>query len=187
MHHRWLLLGAVLVSCLVASHAQFLELLGNLALLKGVAIAGYALGSYKGGGHNRSYRGGHHYRGWRRYRRAVGDAATQEEEDTLLARVTQLDPNGCLLKLLCLTQATPEEERSPYQAVLMHLFGGVSRAPTPAGVPFAQALQAGGSARSPAAACHSHYLRCPLSGTDLHGMLAMAWTADHHPSPTPSL
>ncbi|XP_045106513.1 uncharacterized protein LOC123501625 [Portunus trituberculatus] len=184
MHHRWLLLGAVLVSCLVASHAQFLEFLGGLALLKGVALAGYVLGSHKGGGYRRSYRGGYN-RGWRRHRRAVGTAAT-EEEDALLASVTQLDPNGCLLKLLCLTRATPEEERSSHQALLLHLFGDISSAPTHASEPFAQALQTGGSAQRHAAACRDHYLRCPLSGSALHGMLVMAWTAHHHTPPTPS-
>lgn len=177
MQHQWLLLGVVTVSCLVACHAQFFEFLGGLALLKGAAIAGYAFGRH--GGHH--YGGRRHYRGYNRYRRAVG--ADPNEEGVLLSSVTQLDPNGCLLKLLCLAQATPEEARTPYQAALVHLFADISHAPTPVGVPFVQALQAGGSEGKPGAACYANYASCPLSGPTLHGMLVMAWdSGDQQPS-----
>ena len=185
MQHRWLVFLAVVVSSLVACHAQYLELLGGLALLKGVAIAGYAFGRH-GEGRGGHYRRRSYHGGRRRYGRALVSDASQEE-DVLLSSVTQYDSNGCLLKLVCLAQATPEEARTSYQAALVHLFTDMSYDVTPTRVPFVQALQTGSSARKVKAACDTKYMSCPLPGPVLHGMLVMAWNNHDQQTLQPSI
>lgn len=195
MQQQWLVVAAVAVSWLVSCQAQIVEpvlALGALALLKGAVIAGYAFGSKKGGGHYGygnpygGYYGRRPYFGHHRWGRAAGDDPRQVD-DVLLTSVTQLDPDGCLLKLLCLAQATPAAARTPYQASLVNLFAGITQAPTAAGAPFVQALQAGDATGKAADACHAGYPSCPASGAVLHGMLVQAWGDATKQQATPSL
>nr|XP_027207619.1 uncharacterized protein LOC113801011 [Penaeus vannamei] len=74
--------------------------IGGLAALKGAAILGFAIGRNLGG---------------RRFRKST-ETRADEDENLLLSTVGQLDPNGCILKLICLLQTkdqstlTPEED-----------------------------------------------------------------------------
>lgn len=185
MQQRWLVLAAMALSWLVSCQALFAEpvlALGALAILKGAAIAGFKFGRFSRGGRQ----GG--YYNHRRWGRAAGDDPSQVD-DALLTSVSQLDPDGCLLKLLCLARATPAPARSPYQASIVHLFAGITQAPTPAGIPFVQALQTGSAAGKDKgkAACHASHPSCPLSEATLHGMLVQAWgAADQHQATTPA-
>ncbi len=177
MQQQWLLLATLAISWLVSCQALITDpllALGALTVLKGAAIAGYAFGSVKSGGRNGGYRPRPYHR-HQRWGRAAGSDPRQVED--VLPIVTQLDPDGCLLKLLCLAKATPTSTRTPYQLSLMNLFASITQAPKPASIPFVQALQAGSGKGKPEAACCASYSSCPLSEATLHSMLVQVWDA----------
>ncbi|XP_050729858.1 uncharacterized protein LOC127005200 [Eriocheir sinensis] len=187
MQQRWLVLAAVALSWLVSCQALFVEpvlALGALAILKGAAIAGFKFGRSTSGGHHGDYRPRPYYNR-HRWGRAAGNDPRQVD-DVLLSSVTQMDPDGCLLKLLCLARATPAAARTPYQASLVHLFADITQAPTPAGIPFVQALHTGSAAGKATAACQASHSSCPLSEAILHGMLVQAWGAADQQQTTPT-
>lgn len=183
MQQRWLLLSGLALSWLISCQALIADpvlALGALAVLKGAALVGFKVAQGARGGHRYRPHYNHH-----RWGRAV-ESDPRQVEDALLTSVAQLDPDGCLLKLLCLARATPAAARTPYQASLVDLFASITQAPTPAGIPFMQALQTGSAAGKAKAACHATHANCPISEAILNEMLVQAWGAADQQQTTPT-
>nr|XP_027208524.1 uncharacterized protein LOC113802193 [Penaeus vannamei] len=103
---------------------------GGLAVLKGAALVGYAVERHRRynrqlyhgrSRYHRGYNGRRHYR----YGRSV-DPDTEQDADEgknmLLSIVGQLDPDGCILKMLCNLQTRSPSSLSPEEDLLVDMF-----------------------------------------------------------------
>ncbi|XP_042227180.1 uncharacterized protein LOC121869692 [Homarus americanus] len=146
--------------------------LGALATLKGAALVSFASGRRRRsryGRHGHSYGHRKHYR----HGRAIQSAA-DEGENLLLSTVGQLDPNGCVLKLLCVLEAKEEAYRTLEEAILVDMFANSTETLTSYNAAFVYATDVGGKTQD-AAACHHHFPKCPLTDDQLSGLLQQAW------------
>ncbi|XP_064122642.1 uncharacterized protein LOC135226878 [Macrobrachium nipponense] len=187
-----LLSTIVLVTWISASEAVLLGAalaLGGLAALKGAALVGLAVHKHKKFGHHYQtpqyygaphggYGYGHGYGyGYRRYRkgRSADDTSFEEYgEDLLLSTVGQLDPNGCVLKLLCQAHVKKVAARSLEEAILVDLFSNGTGKLTSQSAAFVFATDIGVKTQDPLA-CKKYFPNCPLSEGQLSGLLQMAW------------
>lgn len=148
--------------------------IGGLAALKGAAIVGYAAGRHHRRYHGRSYG---HYRQprykYHRYGRSV-DPAADEGEDLLLATVGQLDPNGCILKMLCQLQTKDESTLTLEEDLLLGMFANSTETLSSFNAAFVYATDIGSKTRDPSV-CKKFFPKCPLGDKELDGLLQMAW------------
>ncbi|XP_042887602.1 uncharacterized protein LOC122263290 [Penaeus japonicus] len=185
MHARNLPLAFLLVSWAVASceaSGVFGGLVGGLAVLKGAALVGHAVGRHSRynrrhyharpryhGGHS----GGRHYR----YGRSVDpdtDDDAEEGTDLLLSTVGQLDPDGCILKLLCLLQTRSESSLTPEEEALLQIFSNNSETMSSYNAAFVYATDVGARTRDPAA-CERLFPKCSLREDQLTRLLQSVW------------
>ncbi|XP_042208214.1 uncharacterized protein LOC121856627 [Homarus americanus] len=96
--------------------------------------------------------------------RAIQSAA-DEGQNLLLSTVGQLDPNGCVLKLLCILEAKEEAYRTLEEAKTLTSYNAA----------FVYATDVGGKTRDAAACRHHHFPKCPLTDDQLSGLLQQAW------------
>ncbi|XP_042890110.1 uncharacterized protein LOC122265027 [Penaeus japonicus] len=135
--------------------------IGGLAALKGAAILGFAVG--------RSLSG-------RRFRRST-ETEAEEDENLLLSTVGQLDPNGCILKLLCLLQTKDQSTLTLEEDLLLGMFANGTETLTSSSfysAAFVYATEIGTRTRDPSV-CKKFFPRCPLQDDQLAGLLQWAW------------
>ncbi|KAK7028806.1 hypothetical protein SK128_010381 [Halocaridina rubra] len=171
---------AAVESFLVLAGAAALAVAG-LAALKGAAIVGYAAGRHHrqrsyyrsyGSSRGRSYHG--HYGRYRHYRSVEDVAASEASEDMLLSTIGKLDPNGCILKLLCSLQFKEEANLSLQESVLLDMFDNNTETLTSYNTAFIYASELGYINQDPLT-CDTYFPRCPLRGDHLSGLLQQAW------------
>ncbi|XP_047472352.1 uncharacterized protein LOC125027357 [Penaeus chinensis] len=172
MKRNTLLVAFVCASCIAVAESSFLvagasasaaavgvaAVIGGLAALKGAAILGYAVGRSLGG---------------RRFRKSA-ETRADEGENLLLSTVGQLDPNGCILKLICLLQTKDQSTLSPEEDLLLGMFANSTEALSSYNAAFVYATEIGTKTRSPRA-CKKFFPRCPLRDDQLAGLLHRAW------------
>jgi len=188
--------SAILTSLLVVTYIAASEAiviaaalaLGGLAALKGAALVGYSAGR-----HNRYYRrhgyyGGRSYGNYHghygngygyknhgyRYGRSVENSPAEEGEDLLLSAVGQLDPNGCVLKLLCQIQIKDESKRTLEEAILVDMFANNTESLSAYNEAFVYATDIGIKSRD-ISACKKYFPNCPLNENQLDSLLNQAW------------
>ncbi|XP_066948425.1 uncharacterized protein [Macrobrachium rosenbergii] len=185
------LLSAIVLVTWISSSSEAVLLgaalaLGGLAALKGAALVGLAVHKHKKFGHH--YQTPHYYGapiggfGYRRYRKgrsadtsAAADTSFEEYgEDLLLSTVGKLDPNGCVLKLLCQAHIKKAAERSLEEAILVNMFSNGTGKLTSPSAAFVFATDIGVKTRDPSA-CKKYFPNCPLNEGQLTGLLQMAW------------
>nr|XP_027208523.1 uncharacterized protein LOC113802192 [Penaeus vannamei] len=133
MNARNLPLVILLVSWAVMSCEASLSvggLVGGMSILKGAALVDYAVGRHRR--YNRRhyhgrprYHGGYSGRRHYRYGRSV-DPDTEQDADEgknmLLSTVGQLDPDGCILKMLCNLQTRSPSSLTPEEDLIVDMF-----------------------------------------------------------------
>ncbi|XP_042887601.1 uncharacterized protein LOC122263289 [Penaeus japonicus] len=185
MHARNLPLAFLLVSWAVASceaSGVFGGLVGGLAVLKGAALVGYAVGRHSR--YNRRhyharprYHGGHSGGRLYRYGRSVDpdtDDDAEEGTNLLLSTVGQLDPDGCILKLLCLLQTRSESSLTPEEEGLVQMFSNNSETMSSYNAAFVYATDVGTRTRDPAV-CERLFPKCSLREDQLSRLLQSVW------------
>ncbi|XP_068210742.1 uncharacterized protein [Palaemon carinicauda] len=157
--------------------------LGGLAALKGAALVGLHSHKHKKKYHHRPHYYMPHYhtphfygRPYRGYRKGRSVDASFEEygEDILLSTVEKLDPNGCILKLLCQAHIKGEEARSLEEAILVDMFSNSTETLTSYNTAFVFATDIGVKTQDPSA-CKKYFPKCPMDEGELSGLLQMAW------------
>ncbi|ROT84448.1 hypothetical protein C7M84_022365 [Penaeus vannamei] len=155
---------------------------GGLAVLKGAALVGYAVERHRRynrqlyhgrSRYHRGYNGRRHYR----YGRSV-DPDTEQDADEgknmLLSIVGQLDPDGCILKMLCNSRRgvppasaqrrTSSSTCSPNNTETMSSYNAA----------FVYAADVGTKTRDPSV-CNKLFPKCSLSEQQLSGLLRRVW------------
>ncbi|XP_027207619.2 uncharacterized protein [Penaeus vannamei] len=132
--------------------------IGGLAALKGAAILGFAIGRNLGG---------------RRFRKST-ETRADEDENLLLSTVGQLDPNGCILKLICLLQTKDQSTLTPEEDLLLGMFANNTETLSSYNAAFVYAKEIGTKTRSPHV-CKRFFPKCPLRDEQLAGLLHQAW------------
>ncbi|KAK3874243.1 hypothetical protein Pcinc_020797 [Petrolisthes cinctipes] len=130
---------------------------------------------------------GHLHQGWPQkghsiYRRSVkeeekkGEVA-DESENLLLTTATQLDREGCILKLVCSLQTTPEEARSSNEAVLASIFTEASDSSDSSSSYCAAFVHAAGVGRQAqdSTPCNKVFSKCLMEEEDMRRALDQAW------------
>ncbi|XP_063888650.1 uncharacterized protein LOC135115656 [Scylla paramamosain] len=102
------------------------------------------------------------------------DQQQQQEAPEILSMVAQLDPQGCLLKLLCHLEAKEAEALSRHEVILAGLFRDASDAATPSSAAFTYAVGIGNKSRD-AAVCDKVFSKCPLKYSQLSAVLEESW------------
>ncbi|KAK3866950.1 hypothetical protein Pcinc_027554 [Petrolisthes cinctipes] len=151
-----LFVAVLATSSAMASAYIFNPLLLGLVGLKVLAIGG---GSLLGGIGKRSVRQGE----------------MTVDENLLLTTVTQLDPNGCILKLLCSLQSKPEEARTAQEAVLVRMFSDNQDSLTSANAAFVYAAGVGREAQD-VASCDKLFSKCLMEEEQLSRVLQQSWS-----------
>lgn len=152
---------------------------GGLAALKGAALVGYAVGRHRRGRshyhhHHHHRSGGHgHYYGHYRYSRALQTAA-DDGENLLLSTVGQLDPNGCILKMLCNLQTKEDIKLTLEENILVDMFANSTEVFSAKNSAFVVATQMGRKTHD-SAVCDNSFPRCPLTNDQLSGLLQQTW------------
>ncbi|XP_050729871.1 uncharacterized protein LOC127005208 isoform X2 [Eriocheir sinensis] len=103
----------------------------------------------------------------------LGKRSVRDDSDTqemVLASVAQLDPNGCLLKLLCHLQTKDVSELSYHEKNLAGMFHETSEAATPYSTAFVYAVGVGNKSQNPAT-CEKIFAKCPLEYVQLTAVL----------------
>ncbi|KAK7028802.1 hypothetical protein SK128_010377 [Halocaridina rubra] len=143
------------------------------------AYQGVPNGEYHGVYHTTYY--GHHtsqgdatYNYRHKRSAAEDDAVAAEGEDLLLSAVGQLDPNGCVLKLLCHIRAKEISLLSPEENQLIKMFEKNSAVSTPYKAAFIYAADIGEKTRD-TYACKRYFSKCPLQEEELGALLVKAW------------
>ncbi|KAK8383592.1 hypothetical protein O3P69_015809 [Scylla paramamosain] len=161
--------GAVLTLAVVAScwaMAASTPFLGLKSLI-GIKAIGGLLGGF----------GHYHYKSLG-FLHLVGkrsvDQQQQQEAPEILSMVAQLDPQGCLLKLLCHLEAKEAEALSRHEVILAGLFRDASDAATPSSAAFTYAVGIGNKSRD-AAVCDKVFSKCPLKYSQLSAVLEESW------------
>ncbi|XP_063610401.1 uncharacterized protein LOC134784295 [Penaeus indicus] len=185
MQARNLPLVLLLVCWAVASSEASLSiggLVGGLAILKGAALVSYAVGRHqrynRGHYHGRSlYHGGYNGRRHYRYGRSV-DPDTEENADEgknlLLSTVGQLDPDGCILKMLCHLQTRSHSSLMPEENVLVDMFSNNTETMSSYNAAFVYATDVGTKTRDPSV-CNGLFPKCSLKEEQLSGLLRRVW------------
>ncbi|XP_045106511.1 uncharacterized protein LOC123501624 [Portunus trituberculatus] len=149
--------------------------LGGLGLgikpLIGLKVLGGLLGGF-GGRHHKGL-GLLHVLGKRSVDQQQQQAAAVDHE--MLSMVAQLDPQGCLLKLLCHMETKEAEALSRHETILAGLFRDASDAATPSSAAFTYAVGIGSKSRD-AAVCDKVFSKCPLKYAQLSSVLEESWT-----------
>ncbi|KAK8383464.1 hypothetical protein O3P69_015736 [Scylla paramamosain] len=151
---------AVVASCwaLAASTPTF----GLLGPLVGLKVIGGLLGGFGGSRFGI-------------FKRSVDQQQQQQQEaPEMLTMVAQLDPQGCLLKLLCHLEAKEAEALSRHEVILAGLFRDASDAATPSSAAFTYAVGIGNKSRD-AAVCDKVFSKCPLKYSQLSAVLEESW------------
>nr|XP_053626162.1 uncharacterized protein LOC128684041 [Cherax quadricarinatus] len=143
---------------------------GGLAALRGPAFYGSSSSRRRRHRFHRRYRGPHQRRSRRRFGRAIQSAS--DEESLLFSAVSQLDHEGCILKLLCHLQTRKEDARSLEENVLVDMFASITE--TSHNAPFIHALYIGTKTHHPTE-CDSYFSKCSLNHTQLCDLLQQAW------------
>ncbi|XP_037793455.1 uncharacterized protein LOC119588904 [Penaeus monodon] len=185
MQARNLPLALLLVCWAIASCEATLSiggLVGGLAVLKGAALVGYAVGRHqrynRGHYHGRShYHGGYNGRRHYRYGRSV-DPDTEEDADEgknlLLSTVGQLDPDGCILKMLCHLQTRSHSSLTPEENLLVDMFSNNTETMSSYNAAFVYATDVGTKTRDPSV-CNGLFPKCSLKEEQLSGLLRRVW------------
>ncbi|XP_071540922.1 uncharacterized protein [Panulirus ornatus] len=143
--------------------------LGGLAALKGAFLFSASRRRGYGRYHGRGYR----FRIRKRYGRAVHSAPV-DGENLLLSAVGELDPNGCILKMLCHLQTMEEGTRTLEEDILVDMFARGNETLTSYNAPFIYATDIGSRTRD-TTTCDKNFSKCPLSNAQLSGLLHQAW------------
>ncbi|XP_066948428.1 uncharacterized protein [Macrobrachium rosenbergii] len=131
-------------------------ILGGLAVLKGAAIFTLIGGPFKG-------------------KRSADDALAREQsEAALLSTVENLDPSGCILKLLCHLQFKEESTRTPEENTLVQMFSGKAEGLTSQSAAFVFAAEIG-SKNKDAAVCEKYFNKCPYTSDEVGNLLHQSW------------
>ncbi|KAK4319160.1 hypothetical protein Pmani_009879 [Petrolisthes manimaculis] len=118
------------------------------------------------------------------YRRSVkeeeqkkGEMVADEGENLLLTTATQLDQDGCILKLVCSLQTTPEEARSSNEAVLASIFTEESDSSSSSSSYSAAFVHAAGVGRQAqdSTPCNKVFSKCLMEEEDMRRALDKAW------------
>ncbi|XP_037793465.1 uncharacterized protein LOC119588915, partial [Penaeus monodon] len=185
MHARNLPLVLLLVCWAVASCEASLStggLVGGLAVLKGAALVSYAVGRHQRYNrrlyHGRShYRGGYNGKRHYRYGRSV-DPDTEQDADEgknlLLSTVGQLDPDGCILKMLCHLQTRSHSSLTPEEDLLVDMFSNNTENMASYNAAFVYATDVGTKTRDPSV-CNGLFPKCSLKEEQLSGLLRRVW------------
>ncbi|KAK4327399.1 hypothetical protein Pmani_002065 [Petrolisthes manimaculis] len=97
------------------------------------------------------------------------------DENLLLTTVTQLDPNGCILKLLCSLQAKPEEARTTEEGNLVRMFSDNQDSLTSANAAFVYAAGVGREAQD-VVSCDKLFSKCLMEEEQLSRVLQQSWS-----------
>ncbi|XP_047472662.1 uncharacterized protein LOC125027594 [Penaeus chinensis] len=185
MHARNLPLVLLLACWAVASSEASLSiggLVGGLAILKGAALVSYAVGRHqrynRGHYHGRShYHGGYNGRSHYRYGRSVDpdtEANADEGKNLLLSTVGQLDPDGCILKMLCHLQTMSHSTLTPEENLLVDMFSNKTETMSSYNAAFVYATDVGTKTRDPSV-CNGLFPKCSLREEQLSGLLRRVW------------
>nr|XP_027208525.1 uncharacterized protein LOC113802194 [Penaeus vannamei] len=160
MNARSLPLVILLVSWAVVSCEASLSVggvVGGLAILKGAALVDYAVGRHRRYNrrhyHGRSrYLGGYSGRRHYRYGRSV-DPDTEQDADEgknmLLSTVGHLDPDGCILKMLCNLQTRSPSSLTPEEDLIVDMFSNNTETMSTYNAAFVYATDVGTKTRDP--------------------------------------
>ncbi|XP_069974648.1 uncharacterized protein [Penaeus vannamei] len=185
MHSRNLPLAILLVSWAVMSCEASLSVggvVGGLAILKGAALVDYAVGRHQRYNrrhyHGRSrYLGGYSGRRHYRYGRSV-DPDTEQDADEgknmLLSTVGHLDPDGCILKMLCNLQTRSHSSLTPEEDLIVDMFSNNTETMSSYNAAFVYATDVGTKTRDPSV-CNKLFPKCSLSEQQLSGLLRRVW------------
>ncbi|KAK4319162.1 hypothetical protein Pmani_009881 [Petrolisthes manimaculis] len=108
-------------------------------------------------------------------KRSVRQGELTVDENLLLTTVTQLDPNGCILKLLCSLQAKPEEARTTEEANLVRMFSDNQDSLTSANAAFVYAAGVGRETQD-VASCDKLFSKCLMEEEQLSRVLQQSWS-----------
>ncbi|XP_042894334.1 uncharacterized protein LOC122268129 [Penaeus japonicus] len=178
MNTALILLVAVVLSCLMA--AQAASPFGVLAGI-GALTSAAKKRRYHGAGHGRAH--GHGYRApprksRPRFRRSVvAAAALEEDDDLILSAVGQMDPSGCIPKILCLLQAKDESDRTLKENLLLDIFTSNTVNPTPSNAAFVYAKDVATKTRD-SSVCRKVFPECPFDEEELREIVDLAWSCD---------
>jgi len=161
-------------ACWCVVEVQPQPILGRLAILKGAAAVGFALGRRQGQRrtHYQQYHYPGHYHHHYRYGRSIEPEAG-EAEDLLLATATRLDTDGCIKKLLCLLQTKNPETLTPEEDLLQGMFTNATDI-TASGANFVYASDIGAKTHD-AATCKKFFSKCSYGQEELTGLLQQSW------------
>ncbi|XP_037791078.1 uncharacterized protein LOC119586423 [Penaeus monodon] len=153
-------------------------LVGGLAILKGAALVSYAVGRHQRYNRGRShYHGGYNGRRHYRYGRSV-DPDTEEDADEgknlLLSTVGQLDPDGCILKMLCHLQTRSHSSLTPEENLLVDMFSNNTENMASYNAAFVYAMNVGTKTHDPSV-CNGLFPKCSLREEQLSGLLRRVW------------
>ncbi|XP_068210744.1 uncharacterized protein [Palaemon carinicauda] len=132
-------------------------IVGGLAVLKGAAIVALLAGPLGIG------------------KRSVDDVLAREQsEAALLSTVENLDPSGCILKLVCHLQFKEESARTPEENTLVQMFSGKTEALTSHSAAFVFAAELG-SKNKDASVCEKYFNKCPYTNEVVGNLLQQSW------------
>ncbi|XP_066948427.1 uncharacterized protein [Macrobrachium rosenbergii] len=172
MHASKLFLFSVALAWIASVDATFAIagastglILGGLAVLKGAALLGYAVGKKKKFAAKPFI-----------FKRSVhGEVLANDQEETeLFSAVEKLDPTGCIPKLLCHLQFKEEALRTPEENVLVQMFSNRPDAQGSYGSAFAFAAEVGQKGGD-STICEEHFKSCPYSKDNVSEMLQESW------------
>ncbi|KAK7028804.1 hypothetical protein SK128_010379 [Halocaridina rubra] len=181
MRSRVLFVSYLALTWVAATEAILFEaglVVGALAALKGVALTGVAL---KGLALTGAALKGAALVGFvprsqtTRYTRSVD--FSEANEDILLSAVKQLDPSGCILKLLCQLQFGGKNFRTFEENRLVDLFANAAEERTNYNAAFIYAIDVGKKGQDPLV-CNKFFSRCSLTEVQLRNLLQQAWGCD---------
>ncbi|KAK7028805.1 hypothetical protein SK128_010380 [Halocaridina rubra] len=95
-------------------------------------------------------------------------------EKTLLSAVQQLDPNGCIQKLLCRLQFKEEANRTHEENALVKMFSKGAETITSYNAAFVYASAIGSTSADPKV-CDKYFSKCPVSNEELGKLLQQSW------------
>lgn len=104
-----------------------------------------------------------------------GNGEMMVDENLLLTTVTQMDPNGCILKLLCSLQTKPEESLTQQEAVLARMFSDNSDSLSSSNAAFVYATGVGRQSQN-AASCDKLFSKCLMEEEQLSRVLQQSWS-----------
>ncbi|XP_042230813.1 uncharacterized protein LOC121872212 isoform X1 [Homarus americanus] len=106
-----------------------------------------------------------------RGKRSVNLVSSDDEKNILLSVMTQLDPDGCILKLLCSLEASSTEGvHTPKERALVNTFTNQNETLTPYNAAYIYAVNIGQHAHD-AALCDKKFNKCSISVAELRDLL----------------